>query len=139
MLNSSETATLQLDGHEIAFSRNAYIGRWTIDGRHAAETQMGRGRRWFYWGRSDTRMMDGTRFVVKMPLLGLSSLQRRDCFCTAIMSDDSRVRLFLARPRQQPQFFFDRTEMDLLERLPRDVMAVLLGELLRIRSIYIDG
>lgn len=136
MMNTSENATLRLGGHAVAFRRQGYAGEWTIGGRHTARTDMGPGRRWFYWGRSRTRMDDGTLIELKMPLIGPSMPQVRNCVCAATVSNEARLRMFLARPDGQPQFFFDRAQMDLLERLSAEARCILLGELLRIRATY---
>jgi hypothetical protein len=135
MLNTTENATLQLIQDKITFSRRGFTGEWKMNDRPVAQTTIGLGRRWLYWGHSTTRI-NGTVLRVTMPVFGPSTRQLSNCICTALVSDGTRIRMFLAKPEGEQQFLFDRSEVGLLERLSEEGRLILLGELLRVRSIY---
>jgi hypothetical protein len=139
LFNTLEEAKFEVSANKIAFSRNGYIGEWKLNEERLGKTQISLFRRWFHWGRSETRMKDGTVVQVLMPIVGPSLRQVIDCACTAVIGRDTRIRMFLARPAREKQFLFDHSQAQSLRQLSNQSRAVLLGEFLRVLSIYSFG
>ena len=137
MFNRAEVATLKLGRESVGFVRTGYQGFWEKDGRQIAESRLAWNRRWFYWGGNVTTCNDGTVLCLKTPWVGPSTPQLGDCVCEAHIGEQERIRLCLARPRDKGRAIFDRTDAGLLERLTAENRAVLLGEFLRLRALYI--
>lgn len=136
IFNRREEATVQMAGRLLRFLRERSVGLWRLENSDVGETTLGFGQRRMYWGSSTTRVIDGTAFVIKMPLLGPSSLQLSDCVCHALIPPEIRIRMFLKRPPSEQQLLFDARQAEILAGLSYTTRVALVGELLRIRALY---
>ena len=138
VLNSREEAQLQLAQHTATFLRRGNHGTWTFDGQQIAKTTASFGLRWMYWGHSTIDFNDGSNLRLSLPFVGPSMPQFNDCICTAITENNSHLHLFLKRGESKfaNQPLFKKSESTRLGALTPASRIILLGELLRVRSLY---
>lgn len=137
VLNSAERATLILGNQRLCFERDGYAGKWMWEGEEVARTTCGYARRWLYWGGSRIHTHDGC-VLMRMPLLGPSMRQVFDCYCVGRIQNGSRIRMCLARRHGKEKHIFDSSDLQALEAISVTTRFVLIGEFLRIRSLYVD-
>ncbi len=135
MFNSEEWVMLRFAKRKITFQRGNYSGKWFIDGVEVGDTRVGFSRRWFYFGHNVTRMRDGTILDIRMPFFGPSVPVLFDCYCTAILGEGCRIRMYLAR-RSGQRCIFEKAQAQKIGVLSEESRAVLLGEFCRVYANY---
>lgn len=135
ILSNTENCILRIGEDLLEFQRRKRRGAWCRpDGTFLASSCLTLMQQITLWGTSNIHIFD-LDIQLRMPLVGPSFHQTKPCFLSVRFGGVS-AEISLEAKAGDPQMLFPGVSRVSFATLPREVVLVLVGEALRVRSLY---